>query len=96
MWRYELVDTRDDVSLALKSTTMSTEVYKVTSGDSGKKYYVQVLSIEQEMGRVPSTKVYLCNCPEGTFRAPLSVIGLGPVCKHAKNLAVFLKERKSK
>lgn len=87
MWTYELVDTREDVRLGMPAGS-KVEVYKVTSGDSGKKYYVQRVRIE-------SGEFYLCQCPEGTFRAPLGILRVvKDVCKHAGNLAQFLKEKK--
>lgn len=95
-WKYDKVDVRDDVKIQLPDN-WKLEVYKIVSGDTGKTYYVQVLkevwekSSGNDSGSCP---IYLCNCPEGTFRASLSVVGLGPACKHAEHLAEFLKERK--
>lgn len=93
-WKYEQTVTREDVLTALPDHCTVT-VYKVTSGDTGKIYYVQVLKIRWDFPNKQnaSQTVYLCNCPEGTFRAPLEVVGAGRGCKHAENLAVFLKER---
>ena len=97
LWKYDVAEVRDDVKWTLPDNS-SLEIYKIVSGDSGKIYYTQVLRISSD----PSSKaglskpIYLCNCPEGTFRAPLSVVGQGPVCKHAENLAAFLEEKKRK
>ncbi len=98
-WRYDQVEPRDDVLLGIPDT-WKIEVYKIQSGDSGKVYYVQLLSSEipKIVGRGDSgrTWIYLCNCPEGVFRAPLSVLGIESPCKHASHLADFLKEKKKK
>jgi len=95
VWRYQEVDVRDDVKWKLPDHS-SLQVYKVLSGDSGKTYYVQVLVVKSELSRPQSKPIYLCGCPEGTFLAPLSIVGLGPQCKHAKNLAAFLEEKRKK
>jgi hypothetical protein len=96
-WTYEKVDARDDVKTEMPKG--SVEVYKVIAGEeegkkfSGKPWYVQVVRVSH--GGAPSL-YYLCNCPEGIFRMPMTLIGLGPQCKHSRNLAVYLKERKMK
>lgn len=90
MWRYQKCDTRDDVKTGMPDG-WKVDVYKVTSGDSGKQYYVQCIS------SLTMDDIYLCNCPEGTFRAPLGIVGASApskICKHAENLAAFLKEKK--
>ena len=99
-WKYDKVDTRDDVTVKLPDNA-KLEVYKTVSGDSGKIYYIQVLTLRSaphyESGIVLRLKpqiIYLCNCPEGTFRAPLSILGLECPCKHAEHLAEYLKEMK--
>lgn len=84
------------MSLALRGSPATLEVYKVTSGDSGKKYYVQVLSIEREMGRVPNTTILVCNCNEGYFRIVLAILGIEDPCKHTIHLKEYLEERKKK
>lgn len=87
-WKYDKVDVRDDIADVLKGTSWTLNVYKTVSGDSGKIYYVQILTAKYG-------SIYICNCPEGIFKAPLSILGLGMPCKHAEHLAEFLKERKS-
>ena len=54
-------------------------VFKVISGDSGIIYWVQ--RIENLHVSVPI--IYLCDCPVGKFKAPLSIIGVEKLpCKH--------------
>ena len=89
IWKYDQVEVREDVKAQLPDGCQL-DVYKVLSGDSGKTYYIQIQSMK------PAVPIYLCNCPEGTFLAPLSIVGLGPQCKHAENLAAFLKEKESR
>lgn len=99
MWKYEKLDTRDDVKTAMPDN-WTVHVYKVTSGDSGKKYHVQVIEdgLRFSSAAIKGTRhrIYLCECPEGTFKAPLSIVGALPYgpCKHAQNLAMFLSEKK--
>ena len=92
-WKYERADVRDDVKTSLPNH-YSLDIYKIRSGDSGKTYYTQILR-QNDRGFSQMKPVYLCDCPEGIFKAPLSVLGLGPQCKHAVNLVQFLKERKT-
>lgn len=102
MWKYEQLDTREDVITAMPDN-WTVRVYKVTSGDSGKKYHVQIVEEIRAVKLLPGApgsdrkeRIYLCNCPEGTFKAPLSIVGALPYgpCKHAQNLAMFLAEKK--
>lgn len=89
LWKYDLVDTRDDVKTEMPDG-WKVEVYKVTSGDSGKTYYVQHVHWGDSKG-----SYFFCSCPEGIFRAPIAMTG-GKCCKHAENLKQFLEERKKK
>lgn len=87
LWSYEELDLRDDVKLALpKGWTV--RLFRVTSGDTGKKYHVYRIIGNN------GVKISTCDCPEGYFRLPISILGLGDCCKHFTNLEVFLKERK--
>jgi hypothetical protein len=63
-------------------------VYKVTSNDSGKEYWIQFLS-----SNVDGTRIILCDCPVGKFVQPLEVLALaGDLrCKHVKDLLEVLK-----
>lgn len=61
-------------------------MYHVTSGDSGEKYWVQLL---KEEGQKP---IAFCDCPEGKFLGPLVTIQAIEPCKHVDNLIAFLKE----
>jgi len=89
LWKYEELDLRDDVKLALPEN-WRLSVYKVTSGDSGKIYHVQQMFSSK--GQVIS----LCNCSQGYFQLPLAVLGLKSPCKHADNLNEFLDEKRIK
>jgi hypothetical protein len=86
LWKYEEVDVRDDVKTALPDG-VKLRIFKVTSGDSGKTWYTQILKWQ-------GTEYYFCNCPEGWVRAPLEVLKAGELCKHPTNLVAFLKEKK--
>ena len=93
-WKYDEVEPRDDVKTNLPDD-WRLRVYKIVSGDTGKTYYVQVLIGKNARTHTEVQTIYICNCPEGIFKAPLSILGLGYPCKHAEHLAEFLKERKS-
>jgi hypothetical protein len=84
-WKYEECDVRDDVKLALPEG-WSLRVFRVQSGDSGEKYYVQIMQT-----RHSPQPICLCDCMQGKFLAPLSILGLGEPCKHGSNLLAFLK-----
>jgi hypothetical protein len=89
-WTYEPADLRDDVELIIHdSKNYKIEVWKVTSGDSGEKYYVQILK-----QIAPPHLYYFCHCPNGFPMIPLEVLQLGKHCKHIEHLKQFLKERK--
>lgn len=88
-WKYERKDVREDVETQMPDN-WKLEVWLVTSGDSGDQYWIQVLT-ESLTGK--TTPLYLCDCPQGKFKAPLSVVGLGPQCKHAINLAAVRQQR---
>lgn len=85
LWKYDLLETREDV-LREMPDGWRVEVYKVTSGDSGKEYFVQKVA----RPGVPRMYFYLCNCREGLFRIPVAITG-GRCCKHTENLIEFLK-----
>jgi len=106
-WVFEECEPREDVRLALPDG-WRLRVFRVTSGDSGDKYWVQIL---REQDREDSTTrlqgrrlsddtgklmtVVLCDCMQGKFLAPLSILGLGSgeLCKHSKQLLAFLKSK---
>jgi hypothetical protein len=88
LWKYDEKELRDDVKLNLPEG-WKLRVFHVTSGDSGKKYWVQILRSSERSDFVIS----LCNCDQGYFQLPLSVLGLKICCKHAENVLAFLKER---
>lgn len=98
-WRYEEVEIREDVEGQLPEN-VQLHVYKVTSGDSGEKYYVQRLKVWRypltEETRKPQI-VYLCNCGSALGALPLSILGIKPLpCKHAENLKKYLEEKSGK
>jgi len=96
-WQFEKVDTREDVATKMPDT-FKVEVYKIKSGDSGKTYYVQYIS-QHGKGRNEKDVVgfYLCNCPEGTFRAPLGIVSaVQCACKHSEYLHHALTKGKTK
>ena len=88
-WVFDEKDVRDDVKLNLPDD-WKLRVFHVTSGDSGKKYWVQILTTRNPL-RYESA-ITLCNCNEGYFQLPLSVLGLKKCCKHAERTLDFIKE----
>lgn len=65
-------------------------VFKITSGDSGKIYYVQLIHRHHVKARIA-----LCNCKYGYFRAPLTLGGYKKEhCKHIRFVRKWLRERK--
>jgi hypothetical protein len=91
LWKYDLTYTRDDVKTALPDG-WAVFIYKVTSGDSGKSYYCQLL-----VNPKTSQTIEFCDCPEGRFRAPLAVLAAVPhLCKHTENLVEFLRQKGDK
>lgn len=65
-------------------------VFEVISGDSGKKYWVQLIHRQHVKARIA-----LCDCKQGYFRAPLTLSGLKKhYCKHVQYVRQWLKERK--
>ncbi len=92
LWQYDEKELREDVKLNLPED-WKCRVFKVTSGDSGKTYWVQLLSNDYAALNVKRMTLSLCNCSEGYFQLPLSVLGLKMCCKHASNLLEFLKDK---
>jgi len=94
MWSYDEKQIRDDVKLNLPDEA-KVRVFHVTSGDTGKKYWVQLLRIiDPATGRL--SMITMCDCQQGYFQLPLSVLGLKICCKHAENLLEFLREKESR
>jgi hypothetical protein len=100
-WTYDEKELREDVRLNLPAD-WACRVFKVTSGDSGKSYWVQVMwnhAGPLEPGTLLRLQraqkvIILCDCPEGEFHQPLTVLGFQDfVCKHGKNLLQFLEEK---
>jgi hypothetical protein len=87
-WEYDEKPIREDVKLNLPDG-WKLRVFQVTSGDSGKKYWVQLMDSAQ-------SQMTFCNCAEGYFQLPLAVLGLKACCKHAGNLLKFLEEKESR
>lgn len=76
-WKVDEKEVRADVKDNLPND-WDLKVFLVTSGDTGKKYWVQVMT---ERNTAP---VFLCDCPEGKFKAPLTILGLRDfMCKHS-------------
>ena len=76
-WKVDEKEVRTDVKDNLPND-WELKVFKVTSGDTGKTYWVQALR------KKAGVTVFLCDCPEGKFKAPLLVLGLREfMCKHA-------------
>lgn len=90
-WAYEEVEVREDVKTNLPDD-WKLRVFKVRSGDSGETYFVQVL--DGNSNRYSTSQIVLCDCMQGKFLAPLSVLGTGEDfnCKHASQLLDFLKK----
>jgi hypothetical protein len=86
-WQYRDLGVREDVELELP-VGYKLYVWEVTSGDSGKKYWVQILNFESF-----KRPITMCSCNQGTFQQPLSILGLKICCKHAENLLLYLKEK---
>lgn len=94
-WQYDERDIRPDVELNLPPD-WKLQVFKVTSGDSGKHYWIQVLR-QKDWKASRRQTITLCNCPEGQFLAPLVVVGLGEHrCKHATALLAYLEDKEEK
>jgi hypothetical protein len=85
-WQYRIADLRDDVKDRLVQQDRLF-VAEVTSGDSGKKYWVQINF--PKIGPPQS----ICQCQQGFFQWYPGMYGMGPCCKHAENLIFFLKEK---
>ena len=79
--KYEECNLRDDVKLHLPEG-FKAKVYKVTSGNSGKVYFVQ-LEWDKEGNLILST----CQCVAGYFQI---LIAGTPCCKHVKALLEVL------
>ena len=96
-WIFDEKDVRDDVKLNLPDD-WKLRVFQVTSGDSGKKYWVQILDKRlldsESKNKVTSSVITMCDCNEGKFQQPLSVLGLKICCKHAEETIGYVKSRK--
>jgi hypothetical protein len=92
LWKYELKDLKEIVEVNLPDDRKCI-VAKVTSGDSGKTYWCQILY--QRHGGKNNVIAVVCQCPEGFFNWPLTTEGSNDTffCKHVANLLAFLKER---
>ena len=88
LWRYELTYTLDDVKNHLPEN-WAVFVYRVTSGDSGEKYYCQMI-----VNAKTKQQIELCNCPQALGRLPLAVLNaVEHLCKHTENLKEFLRQK---
>jgi hypothetical protein len=85
-WQYRLADLREDIRNLLRPGDRLFAA-EVTSGDSGKRYWVQLCFPKD--GKVMS----VCQCSAGFFQWYPGVHGMKPCCKHAENLILFLKEK---
>lgn len=75
-WKVDEREVRNDVKDNLPKDR-EVRVFKVTSGDTGKTYWVQVMLCTK------AVPIYLCDCPEGKFKIPLLILGLREfTCKH--------------
>ena len=79
-WSYRKAEVRPEIEAGLPEG-WKLKVYHVTSGDSGKKYWVQILTHTYTKTKIGSDdapvgtktysyKLYLCDCNEGRFHAP--------------------------
>lgn len=83
--KFRNCEIREDVKLNLPDG-WKLRVVEVTSGDSGKKYFVQYLSNKETKQRIVT-----CQCPQGYFQIPLTVLGFQESwCKHARDVAFGL------
>lgn len=93
-WSYSQKDLLDEVKENLPED-YSLLVYKVTSGDTGKEYWVQLMYHASKPGGFHNQIFAMCNCNQGTFRLPLTVLGMKDFfCKHVTNLLEFIEEQK--
>ena len=89
VWSYRKAEPTDEVRENLPDG-YTFLIYEVTSGDTGKSYWVQLLYHEEQSGRVPSTVFAHCNCNKGEFQWPLATLGIKEhFCKHITNLLEF-------
>lgn len=86
VWSYRKAEVKDTVKLNLPKG-WKLRVCEVTSGDSGKSYWCQILW--DDKGNLVLTA---CQCPEGFFRIPLTG---QPCCKHVRSYLEFRKDKKS-
>lgn len=94
-WVFEEFNVREDVKLNLPDD-WKVRVFRVVSGDSGKKYWVQVVSheVQGKLGK-RYDRSFLCNCNDGWFKVPLLILGLQDfTCKHGVQLSAFLQSEK--
>jgi hypothetical protein len=88
LWRYELTYTIQETQDSLPKD-WAVFVYKVTSGDSGHKYYCQLI-----VNAKTKQQIELCNCPQALGRLPLAILNAVPhLCKHTENLKEYLREK---
>jgi hypothetical protein len=68
--------------------TYGARIFEVTSGDSGKVYWVWLIHRKHQPARIT-----LCDCRDGYFKAPLSLLGQKEFfCKHIQKVRHFLKK----
>jgi hypothetical protein len=87
-WSYRQAEPTDEVKENLPDG-YTFLIYQVTSGDTGKPYWVQLLM-------VPNTKTLFahCNCNKGEFQWPLATLGIAEhFCKHITNLLEFREKK---
>jgi hypothetical protein len=74
----------------------SVEVWKVTSGDTGIQYYVQILTGAH--GTTPVHSTYICNCKDAMIHGQnlVAIVKEGTGCKHTQKLAEYFDERRPK
>lgn len=83
---FDRCNVKDEVKLLLPEG-YEVKVFKATSGDTGKEYFIQVLSCEH------GPTILLCDCYAGKFVQPAEILGLGKDlrCKHVRDLLEVIK-----
>jgi hypothetical protein len=85
-WSYRKAEPTDEVKENLPDG-YDFHIYEVTSGDTGKTYWVQLL-----MDKKTKTTFAHCNCNKGSFLWPLATLGIAQhFCKHIQELIAFRK-----
>lgn len=87
---FDEANVREDVVLLLPSN-FTVRIFHITGSKSGKEYWIQVMFDSTRRNSL-SHAICLCDCPQGKFLAPLSIVDVQDKrCKHALALVDYLK-----